>query len=281
MSDSSQHPAAGAGSLSLVQWLQALPNESPAKAVIMTLLVCVFASVIVAGSAVTLRPKQIANRQLAQERQIVEILRGAAADDDVVGQVDVRELEARVVELATGNYAVDIDAATFDERRMTRDPVHSVKIASGQDLARIKSRSKFAVVHVLMRDGKPQFVVLPIRGLGFGSMLYGYVGLSGDTETVVGLGFYEHGETPGLGAMIDDPAWRRLWSGKKVWQPGGDVGLGVARGPIVPGTAESTHYVDGITGATWTGQGVTNLLHYWLGEHGFGSYLKKLRRSSR
>ena len=131
MSDSSQHPAAGAGSLSLVQWLQALPNESPAKAVIMTLLVCVFASVIVAGSAVILRPKQIANRQLAQERQIVEILRGAATDDDVAGQVDVRELEARVVDLATGNYAVDIDAATFDERRMTRDPVHSVKVAPG------------------------------------------------------------------------------------------------------------------------------------------------------
>jgi Na+-transporting NADH:ubiquinone oxidoreductase subunit C len=247
----------------------------------MTLLVCVVASVFVAGSAVLLRPMQIENRQLAQERQIVEILQGAAAGHDTAGQVDVRDLEARVVELATGNYAETMDAATFDERRMIRSPTQSVTIAANQDLAQIKSRAKYAVVHVLMRNGKAQFVVLPIRGLGFGSMLHGYIGLSGDTETVVGLGFYEHGETPGLGALIDDPAWRRMWSGKKVWQPGGDVGLGVARGPVVPGTAESRHYVDGITGATWTGQGVTNLLRYWLGEHGFGPYLKKLRRSSR
>ncbi|MDH3740442.1 MAG: Na(+)-translocating NADH-quinone reductase subunit C [Hyphomicrobiales bacterium] len=281
MSDSSQHPAVGARSFSLVRWLQELPNESPAKAVIVTLLVCVVASVFVAGSAVLLRPKQIANRQLAQERQIVEILQGAPAAHDTVGQIDVRDLEARVVELATGNYAEAMDAARFDERRMIRSPTQSVTIAADQDLAQIKSRAKYAVVHVLMRGGKPQFVVLPIRGLGFGSMLYGYIGLSGDTETVVGLGFYEHGETPGLGALIDDPAWRRMWSGKKVWQPGGEVGLGVARGPVVPGTAESRHYVDGITGATWTGQGVTNLLRYWLGEHGFGPYLKKLRRSSR
>lgn len=281
MSDNVQHEASSAGPKSPLKRLRDLPNESPVKAVIMTLLVCVFASVIVAGSAIILRPKQNANRQLAQDRQIAEILRGASASGVIVRGFDTTDLEARVVELATGDYADAMDAATFDERRLVGDPSHSVTVAAEQDLAQIKSRAKYAVVHLLLRNGKPQFVVLPIRGLGFGSMLYGYIGLSGDTERVVGLGFYEHGETPGLGAMIDDPAWRRLWSGKKVWQPDGEVGLGVARGPVVPGTTEAAHYVDGITGATWTGQGVTNLLRYWLGEHGFGPYLEKLRRTAR
>ncbi len=281
MSDNAQHEASRAGPKSPLRRLQDLPNESPAKAVIMTLLVCLLASVVVAGSAIILGPKQITNRQLAQERQIAEILRGASTNGVDVRDFDTANLEARVVDLATGEYADATDAATFDERRLIRDPAHSVTIAADQDLAQIKSRAKYAVVHLLLSDGKPQVVVLPVRGLGFGSMLYGYVGLSGDTERVVGLGFYEHGETPGLGAMIDDPAWQRLWSGKKVWRPDGEVGLGVARGPVVPGTTEAAHYVDGITGATWTGQGVTNLLRYWLGEHGFGPYLEKLRRTAR
>jgi Na+-transporting NADH:ubiquinone oxidoreductase subunit C len=258
-----------------------LPNESPIKAVIMTLLVCIFASVIVAGSAVLLRPKQIANRQLAKEQQIAEILQGATLDGQAPRVFDAGDLQIRVVELATGDYADEIDPATFDARRAVRDPAQSIEVPAALDMAQIKRRTKYAVIHLLIRDGKPQLVVLPVHGLGFGSMLYGYVGLTGDTNRVVGLGFYEHGETPGLGAMIDDPAWRQLWIGKKVWAPGGEVGLGVGRGPVVAGTAEAESHVDGITGATWTGQGVTNLLRYWLGEHGFGLYLSKLRRSAR
>ena len=280
MPEGGQHRSAPAGFVFSLRRLRALPNDSPAKAVIMTLLVCVFASVIVAGAAVLLRPEQIANRQLAQERQIVEILQGATVDGQALGELDAGDLQTRVVELASGNYADEIDPATFDARKMVRDPEQSVEVPTALDLAQIKRRTNHAVVHLLIRDGRPAIVVLPVRGLGFGSMLYGYIGLTGDTGRVVGLGFYEHAETPGLGAMIDDPAWRQLWVGKKVWAPGGDVGLGVAQGPVVAGTPEAESHVDGITGATWTGQGVTNLLQYWLGEHGFGPYLRNLRRSA-
>ncbi len=281
MPESVHHEATHAGSRSLLKRFQGLPNDSPAKALIVTLLVCIFASVIVTGSAVLLRPQQIANSQLEQQRQIAEILKGASLVGDDLRTIQTDDLEARVVELETGNYVDGVDPATFDRTRLVRDPAHSVSIVPAQDLAQIKTRAKLAVVYLLLRDGKPQLVVLPIYGLGYGSMLHGFIGLSGDTETVIGLGFHEHGETPGLGALIDDPAWRRLWSGKKVWAPGGEVGLGVARGPVVSGTPEARSHVDGITGATWTGQGVTNLLRYWLGQHGFGPYLNKLRKAAR
>ena len=92
---------------------------------------------------------------------------------------------------------------------------------------------------VLLKDGRPQLIVLPVHGRGFGSTLYGLYRPVGRHETVIGLGFYEHGETPGLGALIDEPAWRRLWSGKRFGTSGGEVGLGVARGPVVPGTPEA------------------------------------------
>ncbi|MGI9412795.1 MAG: Na(+)-translocating NADH-quinone reductase subunit C, partial [Hyphomicrobiales bacterium] len=277
MPDNGHHDASGARMVSPVRRLRDLPNDSPAKAVIVTLLVCVFASVMVAGSAVLLRPKQIANKQLEQWQQISEILQGPTAGGEVSRAIDVADLEARVVELATGNYVDGIDPAAFDQRRMARDPAQSIEIPADKDLAQIKTRAKHAVVHLSLRQERPELIVLPVYGRGFGSTLYGHIALTGDAKTVIGLAFYEHGETPGLGALIDDPAWRRLWSGKKVWDAGGEVGLGVARGPVVLGTPEAEHQVDGLTGATWTGQGVTKLLRYWLGEHGFGPYLRKVR----
>ena len=48
-----------------------------------------------------------------------------------------------------------------------------------------------------------------------GGILYGYLAIEGDFNTVAGLEFYEHKETPGLGAEIDNPKWKALWKGKK------------------------------------------------------------------
>jgi Na+-transporting NADH:ubiquinone oxidoreductase subunit C len=56
------------------------------------------------------------------------------------------------------------------------------------------------------------------------------------------------------------------------------IRLGVGTGIVVPDGPEAPYRVDGLTGATWTGNGVTNLLHYWLGDHGFGPYLGELRK---
>ena len=102
--------------------------------------------------------------------------------------------------------------------------------------------------------------------------MYGYLALEPDANTVVGLRFYEHGETPGLGGEIDDERWLRNWTGKRIYGASGEPLIGV-----VKGAGRSVHEVDGITGATLTGEGVTNLLRYWLGRHGFEPYLSRLR----
>lgn len=256
-------------------------NDSPAKAIVVTFIVCLFASVLVSGTAVLLRPKQLANKRLDQTWQISQILKDASQLNRGLANIRVSDLIARVVELKSGDYVEGADAADFDPDRAAKDPAAVVRIPKEQDVAGIKSHPKTAVVHLLMRNGRAELVVLPVYGRGFASTLYGYVGLTGDTDTVVGLAFYQHGETPGLGALIDNRNWQQLWIGKTVRGPQGEIALGVARGPVVAGTDEARFQVDGITGATWTGQGVTNLLRYWLGPHGFGPYLEKLRRASR
>ena len=116
------------------------------------------------------------------------------------------------------------------------------------------------------------------HSLKFHLLLFGYLGLAGDTRSVVGLSFYEHRETPGLGALIDDPGWREQWRGKAVWDLADKPALGVAESALEPEAPEAAYLVDALTGATWTGRGVTNLLRFWLGDDGFGPYLRNLRK---
>lgn len=252
-------------------WLARLPNDSPLKAVVVTLLVCLVGSALVAGSAVLLRPSQLANKEAEQRARLAGIIALLPDSENL-------RVETRAVDLATGRFDPAIDAEAYEARRAARDPTTSVAIAAPRDIAQLKRRARHAVVHLVRRKGRLDLVILPVHGAGFGSTIYGYLGLAGDLRTVVGLSFYEHGETPGLGALIDEPSWRRQWRGKLVWDKNGAPVLGVAKGFVDAGTADAAHLVDGLTGATWTSRGVTNLVRFWLGPDGFGPFLDRIRK---
>lgn len=255
-----------------------LPNDSPLKAVIVTLAVALVGSILVAGSAVLLRPMQIANKEAERQKRLVEIIRQLPRDDERLAAADDIQVEARVVDLASGDYVASVEPRLYDQRRAAIDPERRIEIPPEADIAGLKRRAPYAVVYLLRQAGEVRLVILPVRGRGYGSMLYGYLGLAADANTVVGLNFYEHAETPGLGALVDSSSWKVQWHGKKVRDEGGVLRLGVGQGRIAPDSPETLYQVDGLTGATWTSNGVTNLLHYWLGEHGFGSYLRKIQR---
>jgi len=257
-----------------VPWLRrlrALPNDHPVKTLVVVLLVCLCASLLVTGSAVLLRPAQLANQEHERQARLAEIiaqLPGGGAGPQV---------EARVVDLASGKYAEGIDPTDFDQREAVKDPARSLALAPERDIAQITRRAHHAVVYLVHSGDRLDLVILPVYGRGFGSVLRGFLGLSGDTREVVGLVFHEHNETPGLGALIDDSRWLAQWRGKQVWDAMGQPALGVAAGEVAPGSPGESHLVDGLTGATWTGQGVTGLLRFWLGDDGFGPYLRNLR----
>ena len=88
--------------------------------------------------------------------------------------------------------------------------------------------------------------------------------------------YYKHLETPGLGCEVDNPRWRRLWPGRVAFDDRGTPAIEVVRGRA--GSLQGDpHRVDGLAGATITGRGVTGMLRFWLGEHGYGPYLKRLQ----
>ena len=130
----------------------------------------------------------------------------------------------------------------------------------------------------MLKDGDQlKTVILPVYGKGLWSTLYGFIALEADLNTVAGLTFYEHAETPGLGGEIDNPRWKAFWPGKQL-RANGDLRIEVVKGQVNPDSPDAVHQVDGLSGATITSRGVSNLVRYWIND-GFGPYLDKLKAS--
>ena len=254
----------------------ALPNDSVAKMLLVTIVLSLVCSVLVSSAAVLLKPMQERNVELARKARILEV---AGLMDP---QRSIEELfqgvETRLVELATGEFTDALDPETFDQVVAARDPELGVAIPPWEDIAGISRRARYAPVY-LVRDGAGavDMVILPVHGYGLWSTMYGFLALSGDGQEVRGLTFYQHAETPGLGGEIENPRWLARWEGRKVFGPEGDVQLQVVHGSVDPNSEWAEWSVDGLSGATLTADGVSNMVQYWLGEQGFGPFLARLR----
>jgi len=240
--------------------------------------VCLVCSIVVSTSAVVLRDRQGRNKVLDRQTQVLVVAglleEGQKTGADEVEQLFEGNIRMRVVDLETGAYDDSVNAATYDQRKATKDPEASrVAPANNAGIARLPSK---ALVYHRVANDQVQSLILPIEGKGLWSTLYGYIALAPDTTTIEGITFYEHGETPGLGGEVDNPSWKSVWVGRQAydekWQPAVEVIKGFA-GPV----AEDPYRVDGISGATLTARGVSNLVRFWLGENGFEPYLESFR----
>lgn len=253
-------------------------NDSPAKIILVAVTLCLVCSVLVSAAAVVLRPEQELNKALDKKKNI--LLAAGLIEDDGTGDIDKvysERVEARLVDLETGDYTDAIPVDEFDQRQAAKDPELSVAI--GQDPSGLSRRSKYAPVYLVREaPGANEYsgVIIPVHGKGLWSTLYGFLALDSDLNTIEGLGFYEHKETPGLGGEVDNPNWKAQWKGKKVYDDG-DVGIEVIKGKVNPNSPDSEYQVDGLAGATITARGVGNLLKYWMGDKAFQPYIERVR----
>ena len=153
----------------------------------------------------------------------------------------------------------------------------SESLSGDEDIAGIKRQEEYGLVYIVNDDqGGLDKIILPVRGYGLWSTLYGFIALEENLNEVVGLGFYEHGETPGLGGEVDNPTWKAKWEGKKVYEDG-EVQLTVVKGEVPQGAPNREYKVDGLSGATLTAKGVDNLIKFWMGENGYAKFLSNLK----
>jgi len=222
-------------------------------------VICLACSILVSSAAIGLRDRQEANLQLDIRKNILKsvgLYEGGQAVEEV-NRIFDEEIVALVIDRA-GNV---VEGKTPDDV----DPA-------------VDTDSLILFEHV--KNGEVMAYTVPTVGRGLWSTLYGYFALESDLNTVKGLTFYKHGETPGLGGEISKAWFQESFVGKKVLDASG----GLRSVTVVKGIAadrhpkDLEHYVDGISGATITADGVTKMLVKTLDD--YEPYFGKIRESA-
>ncbi|MEM7350077.1 MAG: Na(+)-translocating NADH-quinone reductase subunit C [Acidobacteriota bacterium] len=241
--------------------------------------VCGVCAIFVSSSAVTLEERQDVNRLLDKKKNVLQAA-GLMQPDEKIAPDEVEQRFASfrpvVIDLATGKEAPDVDPTIFDQQKAKKDPQKSREApANNAGVNRVPE-------HVLVYErfgeaGDLEMVVVPVEGYGLWSTLLGFLALDADTRTVRGLAYYDHKETPGLGGEVDNARWKALWPGRKALDEGFAPKIEVIKGAAGP-AADDPYRVDGLSGATITSRGVTNMMKFWLGPEALGPYLEGVRQ---
>lgn len=259
-------------------------KDTVSRTLMVALVLSIVFSVVVSTAAVMLRPAQIQNQNLDIKTNILAaagmLESGATAEqiEEAFARFDVR-----LVDLDSGDFVepseVGVeDPMKYDMYKAASDPAMSTNIPSSEDKAGIKRRPNVAKVYTLSENGELVRVVLPVHGYGLWSTLYGFVSLEGDLNTIEGLGFYAHAETPGLGGEVDNPRWKQQWVGKELYgEEPSEPQIRLVKGGVGSDAKDKEHKIDALSGATLTSRGVEQLVNYWMGDRGFAPFLNKLR----
>ncbi|GJM14165.1 MAG: Na(+)-translocating NADH-quinone reductase subunit C [Pseudohongiella sp.] len=258
-------------------------KDSTKRTLLVAFSLCVVCSIVVSGTAVVLKPRQDANRILDRNKNILSAagLFDAQQDGDEVVAERFSQFSPYVIDLneerVLGESQLEqlqIDIDSYDQRLVINDPSYSEAIEREDDVANIKRRVIYPMIYIVEDGDEIETIVVPVSGYGLWGILYGFLALEGDANTVKGLAFYELKETPGLGAEVRNPRWTALWPGKKIYDEEGEVGL-----RVIKGQGSGDYQIDGLSGATLTSRGVDDLIQYWLGDDAYGPILQQLRET--
>lgn len=254
-----------------------MAEESALKPFYSVFVLAFACSLLVAGAAVGLRPLQEANKQLDQKKNI---LRAAGIyDKDIPVDEQFAVVSTKLVELSTGRFIPqeELPVSEYNQQAAALSDDMGRQLEKEEDLARLSRVEKYSRVYLIAASEKsPQQVVLPVRGKGLWSTMFAYVALDSDLNTIRGISFYAHGETPGLGGEIENAGWQKGWQGKQIYGEDDTVMLQVVKGSAAKGE-EGAYQVDGLSGATMTSDGVSELMRFWFGEHGFQPFIQRVK----
>lgn len=244
---------------------------------------CVVCAAMVTTAAYALKDRQASNRLLDRQKKILAVAglieSEQAATAQQVSTLFAERIDSEYIELGTGKSVPESEVmpfAAYNAKQAANDPNFGMRAPANN--ANIMRVPKYALVYrVKDESGAISKVVLPIEGYGLWGTLFGYLAVENDGQTIAGITYYEHKETPGLGGEVDNPRWKESWVNRKIYEDGA-VEIAVRKGGA-GSPEEDPYHADGISGATITGNGVTNMLQFWLGEEAFKPYLESLSKA--
>lgn len=240
--------------------------------------VCLVCSLGVSAAAILLKDRQEVNAKVAQQEKILDVAGlvrpGQELSTDEVQTLFAERLIPVLVDLPTGNVLADVDGIPAEDFDMMGAAKEANAVAEANE-AKVRFQPKVGKIYYQVDDkGQVKKIIVPVEGYGLWGFLFGYLALEADGETISGITYYKHAETPGLGGEVDNPNWKGSWKGKKAYASGkSEVAIQVVK------NASGEFEIDSLSGATITSRGVSNMMAFWLGENGFGPFLQKVRES--
>lgn len=218
-------------------------------------VIVVVVAFLLAFVSSALKPTQDVNVALDKKKQILAAL-------------NIRNLSD---EQSSEEYAKVINAdAVIDEQGNVTNPGTKGGEKAGFLLNSADYKAGRLAIYDCTVEGKRKFVV-PVYGMGLWGPIWGYIAVNEDGNTVYGAYFNHEGETAGLGSEIkDSKAWQDLFKGKTIYGADGKPVLCVKKTSEIK---DRSCEVDGVTGATLTSVGVSNML-----QEGFAKYRNYLKK---
>jgi len=244
-------------------------KESLGKTIGVVVAVCLVCSIVVSGAAVGLRSLQQTNAALDKKSNILNAagLYEMGMSNNAIESTYSERVEQRYVNLGEGTF-VEAPAPDYDMYKAAKQTEYSTKVTNSN--VGFQRRPNVASVYLVRNEaGDVSRIILPVHGSGLWDLMYGFLAIDADGQTVRELIYYQQKETPGLGGEVQNPAWQDKWDGKELYE-NGEVAIRVVKNA----NPSNPHTIDALSGATLTSNGVENTIRYWVGEQGFGQFLK-------
>ena len=232
------------------------PRISKAYTLGFAAAVTMVCSVLLASAATLLKERQDRNIKVDIKWNILSVL----------DLVDSREVTAdKVFELYSSNissFVVDLQGNRVE----------------GKVAEEIDPKAEPDLLPVFVKKDGDRVIAycIPTQGKALWSTVKGYLALENDLNTVKGITFYSHAETPGLGGEIDKEWFKEGFHGKTILDEAGNlVSINIVKGKIRDGETDLQHKVDGISGATLTTKGLNEFIKATLEK--YEPYFKTVR----
>ena len=214
---------------------------------IFAIVMVIVVAAALAFTATTLKPLQAENVKKEKMQNILSTI-GVNVSRDEAGQSFDQYVKQQLALNADGTVNEAVDAFGVDLMKETKKP----------------SADQAFPLYIAEKEGKT-FYVVPLWGAGLWKEIWGYVALDSDKNTIVGASFDHAGETPGLGAEINQSWYEDQYIGKTIFDENNNfVSVTAVKGGAPTG---DMHAVDAISGGTITSDGVSAMIEERLSNY--------------
>lgn len=217
-----------------------MDRNSNAYTFIFAIIMVIAVASILAFTATSLKPLQAENVRLEKMQSILSTI-GVSVDRNEAGATFEQYVKQQLALNPDGSVNNDVDAFSIELMKETKKP----------------HEEQAYPIYIAEKDGKTYYVI-PLFGAGLWKEIWGYLALDSDKNTIVGASFDHAGETPGLGAEINQGWYGDQYVGKTIMDDSNNfVSVKAVKGGAKPG---DPHGVDAISGGTITTDGVNNMV---------------------